>query len=99
MKKCILLLSIVLMTMVLLVPACADDVFSLRNGIQFGDTKEQVRAKETIEIDEYSCSDTRIETKKGTVQGFAGDKAVSFVSSGNKMFNYACGLRIAPCGV
>ena len=69
MKKCILLLSIVLMTMVLLVPACADDVFSLRNGIQFGDTKEQVRAKETIEIDEYSCSDTRIETKKGTVAG------------------------------
>ena len=69
MKKCILLLSIVLMTMLLLVPACADDVFSLRNGIQFGDTKEQVRAKETIEIDEYSCSDTRIETKKGTVAG------------------------------
>ena len=30
MKKCILLLSIVLMTMLLLVPACADDVFSLR---------------------------------------------------------------------
>lgn len=52
MKKCILLLSIVLMTMVLLVPACADDVFFLRNGIQFGDTKEQVRAKETIEINE-----------------------------------------------
>lgn len=69
MKKCILLLSIVLMTMLLLVPACADDVFSLRNGIQFGDTKEQVRAKETIEIDEYSCSDTRIKTKKGTVAG------------------------------
>lgn len=35
MKKCILLLSIVLMTMVLLVPACADDVFSLRNDKRF----------------------------------------------------------------
>ena len=37
--------------------------------------------------------------KKIGLQGFAGDKAVSFVSSSNKMFNYACGLCIAPCWV
>ena len=37
--------------------------------------------------------------RRAVIKGFAGDKAVSFVSSGNKMFNYACGLRIAPCGV
>lgn len=37
--------------------------------------------------------------KKIGLQGFEGDKAVSFASSGNKMFNYARGLRIAPCGV
>ena len=54
------------------VAAHAENEFVLRNGIQFGDTKEEVRAKETIEINEEEGNENQIWTKEGNVAGFEG---------------------------
>ena len=66
----------IIMAMLLLwsftVAAHAENEFVLRNGIQFGDTKEEVRAKETIEINEEEGNENQIWTKEGNVAGFEG---------------------------
>jgi len=52
MKKLLSTIMAMLLLWSFAVSAHAENEFVLRNGIQFGDTKEQVRAKETIAIDE-----------------------------------------------
>lgn len=51
--------------------ASAEDTFTLRKGVQFGDTMEQVRAKETLAWNEDDCSDTLLATEDGTVAGIS----------------------------
>ncbi len=63
------LAMMLLMTMVL--TASAEDTYTLRNGVQFGDTVEQVRAKETLAWHEDDCSDTMLRTERGTVAGIS----------------------------
>lgn len=71
MRKLISLLVVIQMVMLLFVPAFAEE-FSLRNDIHFGDTKEQVRSKETIPIDEDASKEDKIQTQAGMVAGFDG---------------------------
>lgn len=63
------LAMMLLATMVL--TASAEDTYTLRNGVQFGDTVEQVRAKETLAWHEDDCSDTMLRTERGTVAGIS----------------------------
>ena len=62
------LLAILLVCTLLLgvAPAMAAEEFTLRNGIKFGDTMDEVRAKETLAFKE-SSSENRLITVKGTV--------------------------------
>lgn len=82
MKKAISLLLVCIM--VLLATSATAEEFALRNGISFGDTMEEVLAKENFEIDEIDggsseddTTDTEAEypysitTVKGTVAGIS----------------------------
>lgn len=84
MKKLISLLVVIQMVMLLFVPAFAEE-FSLRNDIHFGDTKEQVRSKETIPIDESESDDYGIQTQKGMAAGFDGVEIFYSFSADNKL--------------
>lgn len=50
--------------------ALADEGFTLRNGVMFGDTMEDVRAKETLECHE-DTEECMLYTEDGTVGGFS----------------------------
>lgn len=64
-------LAVMLLAMLAL-PAMAEEGFTLRNGVQFGDTMEQVKAKETLEWNLASCDDNSLQTEEGTVAGISG---------------------------
>lgn len=70
-------------TMVL--SASAEDTYTLRNGVQFGDTVEQVRAKETLAWDEDDCNDTHLGTVDGTVAGISGVHIKYFFDEDGKL--------------
>lgn len=70
-------------TMVL--TASAEDTYTLRNGVQFGDTMEQVKAKETLPWDEDNCNETRLWTESGTVAGISGVDVVYFFDENGKL--------------
>lgn len=74
MKKLLSTIMAMLLLWSFAVSAHAENEFVLRNGIQFGDTKEQVRAKETIAINEERSEDEEdlghLWTEKGNVAGF-----------------------------
>ena len=72
MKKMLSIIMAMLLLWSFTVAAHAENEFVLRNGIQFGDTKEEVRAKETIEINEEEGNENQIWTKEGNVAGFEG---------------------------
>lgn len=72
MKKSLSLFVAIQMIMLIFATAYAEEDFSLRNGVRFGDTKAQVRAKETIPINEKRSSDKIIRTQGGMVAGFNG---------------------------
>lgn len=72
MKKMLSMIMAMLLLWSFTVAAHAENEFVLRNGIQFGDTKEEVRAKETIEINEEEGNENQIWTKEGNVAGFEG---------------------------
>lgn len=91
MKKLISLLVVIQMFMLLFVPAFAEE-FSLRNDIHFGDTKEQVRSKETIPIE--SGDDFGIQTQKGTVAGFDGVQILYLFNDDDKLEEVAWDLPI-----
>ena len=91
MKKLISLLVVIQMVMLLFVPAFAEE-FSLRNDIHFGDTKEQVRSKETIPIE--SGDDFGIQTQKGTVAGFDGVQILYLFNDDDKLEEVAWDLPI-----
>jgi len=65
--------------------ASADTGFTLRNGIQFGDTMEQVRAKETLGWDAKNTNDTRLWTEAGTVASISGVQIAYFFDSEGKL--------------
>lgn len=65
MKKSLALFVAIQMIMLIFATAYAEEDFSLRNGVRFGDTKAQVRAKETIPINEKRSSDKIIRTQGG----------------------------------
>ena len=70
MKKMLSMLMAMLLLWSFTVAAHAENEFVLRNGIQFGDTREEVRAKETLLIDYSNEDENKICTKKGNVAGF-----------------------------
>lgn len=72
MKKLLSTIMAMLLLWSFAVSAHAENEFVLRNGIQFGDTKEQVRAKETIAIDEKKSKEDSLWTEEGDVAGFEG---------------------------
>lgn len=92
MKKLISLLVVIQMVMLLFVPAFAEE-FSLRNDIHFGDTKEQVRSKETIPIDEDAIKANKaadegfnsIITERGVVAGINEVRIVYDFSNDDKL--------------
>lgn len=70
MKK-VLCMAVVLVLMGLSVAVSAGEVFVLRNGVTFGDTMDQVRAKETLPFKTLSEENTtNLETEDGVVAGF-----------------------------
>ncbi len=69
MSKRLFCLLLTVMLIVLSLPSLAED-FTLRNGIQFGETMEQVKAKETLGVNANNADETHFETQKGTVAGF-----------------------------
>lgn len=68
--------AVLLLTMLLPVSASAATTVSLRNGIRFGDTMEQVIAKETLAIS--SRDSNKVETVAGTI--YLGSKSIYNVS-------------------
>lgn len=68
MKKLVCLFTVVLLLMTMILPttASASTGVTLRNGIKFGDTMAQVRAKETFAIS--SSSSDKLHTVAGTIQ-------------------------------
>lgn len=70
MKKLLSTIMAMLLLWSFAVSAHAENEFVLRNGIQFGDTKEQVRAKETIAINEKESKGDELITEKENVAGF-----------------------------
>ena len=76
-------LTVILVLSLMLSAASADAVFTLRNGVQFGDTTDQVRAKETLEI--ASSSDTSLTTTAGTVAGIDGIKIFYYFDENGKL--------------
>lgn len=65
-------------------PAMAAEEFTLRNGIKFGDTMDEVRAKETLEFKE-SSSESRLITVDGTVAGISGVSVEYFFDDDKKL--------------
>lgn len=78
MKKMMSLFTAVLLLCCILLPmsASAATKVTLRNGIEFGDTMSEVRAKETLAIS--SSDSTKLETVAGTVT--VGDSTINNVS-------------------
>ncbi len=70
MKKMLSMLMTMLLLWSFAGAAHAENEFVLRNGIQFGDTKEEVRAKETIAINEEEGDEQSLWTEEGSVAGF-----------------------------
>lgn len=70
MKKMLSMLMAMLLLWSFAGAAHAENEFVLRNGIQFGDTKEEVRAKETIAINEEEGDEQSLWTEEGSVAGF-----------------------------
>lgn len=69
MSKRLFCLLLTVMLTVLSLPSLAED-YTLRNGIQFGETMEQVKTKETLGVNANNADETHFETQKGTVAGF-----------------------------
>lgn len=78
MKKMMSLFTAVLLFCCMLLPmsASAATTVTLRNGIEFGDTMAEVRAKETLAIS--SSDSTKLETVAGTI--YVGSTAIHNVS-------------------
>ena len=70
MKKMLSMLMAMLLLWSFAGAAHAENEFVLRNGIQFGDTREEVRAKETIAINEEEGDEQSLWTEEGSVAGF-----------------------------
>ena len=85
MKKMLSIIMAMLLLWSFTVAAHAENEFVLRNGIQFGDTKEEVRAKETIEINEEEGNENQIWTKEGNVAGFEGVNLLYVFDDENKL--------------
>jgi len=84
--KRLLAILLVLLLGLSAVSACAEETFTLRNGIQFGDSIAEVRAKETIPFKEDECDDTKLWTKKeGTVAGFSNVQIAYFFDEEGKL--------------
>ena len=81
------LLAIVLTCALLLgcMPALAAEEFTLRNGVKFGDTMDEVRAKETLAFEEYEEVDTSLRTEEGTVAGISGVTIVYCFDDNNQL--------------
>ncbi len=77
-------LAVTLLAMLAL-PAMAEEGFTLRNGVQFGDTREQVKAKETLEWNPGDCHDQMLGTKDGTVAGINGVSIVYYFDDDGKL--------------
>lgn len=83
MKKWLALVLVIIMTLGNL-PALGEE-FTLRNGVQFGDTIAQVRAKETIPFKEDECDETTLWTQKGSVAGFSDVQIAYFFDEEGKL--------------
>ncbi|MCI5564811.1 MAG: hypothetical protein MR400_03835 [Clostridiales bacterium] len=83
MKKSLSLFVAIQMIMLIFATAYAEEDFSLRNGVRFGDTKAQVRAKETIPI--QRSGDNYIETQEGTLAGCSGFAICYYFTADNKL--------------
>lgn len=69
-KSICLFMTVIMLLALAAVPATAEDAFTLRNGIRFGDSMATVREKETLPFKEDECTQERLWTQKGTVAGF-----------------------------
>lgn len=65
-------LALLMACMMLMGCACASaEEFSLRNGVMFGETMEQVKAKETLAVNDELGDEHNLYTVKGTVAGIS----------------------------
>lgn len=87
MRKRLFCLLLVAMLTVLSLPVLAEDTFTLRNGIQFGDTMEQVKAKETLGVNEDNADETHFETQTGTVAGFDDVSIIYNFDENNQLYD------------
>jgi len=81
------LLAIVLTCALLLgcMPALAAEEFTLRNGVKFGDTMDEVRAKETLAFKAYEEGATSLSTEKGVVAGISDVSITYFFDDNNQL--------------
>lgn len=70
--------------------ASAEDTFTLRNGVQFGDTMEQVKAKETLTL--KSDTDGCLVMEKGTVAGISDVQIEYYFDENGKLEEVMWGL-------
>ena len=90
MKRMVCLMLVMLVLAGMGIFASADD-FQLRNGILFGDSEEEIRNKETLEIGESSSSERDDGTKyiysdEGMIAGFD-DANVNYYFKDNEMYD------------
>lgn len=85
MKKILSMIMAMLLLWSFAISAFAEDEFILRNGIRFGDTKENVRAKETIAIAEEKEDANEIWTIEGIVAGIEKVKIVYIFDEKDKL--------------
>lgn len=84
-KRLVSCLLAMVMAAMMVLTASAEDDFTLRNGVQFGDTMDQVRAKETLGWDTTQCTDTTLWTMKGTVAGIGDVQIAYFFDENGKL--------------
>lgn len=85
MKKLFSLLLTIAMLVMAVGTAVADTNFSLRNGVQFGDTMDQVRSKETFGWDSVNTNETTLWTEPGTVAGIEDVQIAYFFDENGKL--------------
>lgn len=83
-KSICLFMTVIMLLALAAVPATAEDAFTLRNGIRFGDSMATVREKETLPFKEDECTQERLWTQKGTVAGIANVR-IEYIFSADKL--------------